>query len=134
MGVPIGPPLLLPEWHGFFDSIDRFAARGECVVPVCGAHCNTNGNVADAKLADPMNRGNPDASVLRGHAFEHARHLFERKALVRFIVESSDSFSISVIANDTMEDTNPTGTRVLHGSANLIDRDVFSAQLGQNDR
>lgn len=134
MSVPVGPPLLLPERHGFFDSIDRLAARGECLVPVRGARCDTNSDVSDAQLADPMNRGNPDASVLRGHAFEDARHFFERKALVRFVVESGDLFSISVVANDTMEDTNATGTRVLDGFANHIDRDVFSAQLAQNDR
>jgi len=129
MGTPVGPPLLLPERYGFFDSIDCFAARGECVVPVCGARCDTNGDVTDVKLTDPMHRGNPDVSVFRGHAFEHARHLFEREALVRFVVESGDLFSVRVVANDTMEDTNATGTRVLDGSANLVDRDVFSAQL-----
>ena len=102
MGVPVGTPLLLPERYGFFDSIDRFAARDECLVPVCGARCDTNGDVTDAQFADPMNRGNPDASLLRGHAFEDARHFFERKALVRFVVESGDLFSVSVVANDTV--------------------------------
>ena len=120
MGVPIGPPLLLPEWHGFFDSIDRFAARGEGVVSMRCARRNADCDVANVELSDSVDRGDPDARVLGGDAFEHTPHLFVREAVVGFVVEPGDLLSVGMVSNDPMKDANATCSGMLDRFADLI--------------
>ena len=121
VGAAIGTPLLLPKRHGLFDSIDRLSTRGESVVSMCCARRDADCNVPNAELSDPMDRGDPDARMFGGHAFEHALHLFVREALVGLVVEPGDLFAVGVIADDSMEDANASRSWVLHRLSDFIE-------------
>ena len=51
----------------------------------------------------------------------HALHLFVREALVSFVVEPRDLLCVGVITNDSMEDANAAGSRVLDGFSDLVE-------------
>lgn len=68
-----------------------------------------------------MGCSDANAVVLGGDAFEHTLHLFESQALMRFVVEPGHLVSVGVVANDSMEDADATGSGVLNRFADLIE-------------
>ena len=134
MSLPVGPPLFLPNWHGLFDSIDRFSAGSKRVGSVRCARRHANRNVTDAELANPMDGCDSDTGMFPRDAFEHAHHLTVRQALVSFVVEPGHRLPVCVIADDTVEDANPAGCGVLDGSANFVERNRLGAHLAKSDR
>ena len=121
MGFTIGTPLLLPERHGLFDSIDRLPARGKGLVSMRRARRDADSDVADTEPADSMDSGNPDSSVLGGDALEHNPHLLVSQALVGFVVESRDPLPVGVIPDDAMEDANPARSWMLNRLSYFIE-------------
>jgi len=121
VGAAIRPPLLLPERHRLFDSVDRFTARFEGVVAMCCAGRNADRGVPDGELADSVDRGDPYTRMLGHDALEHALHLFVCEALVRFVVESGDLLSVRMITNDSMEDTDAAGSWMLDRFSDLVE-------------
>ena len=121
MGASIRTPFLLPKRHCLFDPIDRLSTRRESIVSMCCARRDADCNVPNAELSDSMDRGDPDALMFGGHAFEHALHLFVREALVGLVVEPGDPFAVGVIPNDSMEDANASRSWVLHRLSDFIE-------------
>lgn len=133
LGFAVGPPLLLPERHGLFDTIDRFSARGEGVVSVCRARRNADCHVADAKPSNSVDRGDPNAGMLGDNSVEDSLHLFVCEALMRLVVEPGDLLCVGVITNNPFKNANPTRSGVLDGFANLIEGDLLVADPAKND-
>ena len=129
MGSAIRTPLLLPERHGFFDSIDRFAACGEGLVPVCRARRDADRHIADRELTGSMSRSDSNAGVVGSDALEHSCHLFFCEAFVRLVVESGNLVSIGMIADDAEEDTDSARSRMLDRSPDFVERDRLIADL-----
>ena len=100
---------------------------------MCCARRNADCDVANVELSDPVDRGDPDARVLGGDAFEHTPHLFVREALVSFVVEPGDLLSIGVIADDPMENANAARSGMLDSYSNLVERDLLLADLAKDD-
>lgn len=121
MGFPVGPPLLLPEWNGFFDSIDRLATRGKRVVSMGGARRDADRNIADPKLTDAMDGSDPDARVLRGNALEYTLHLFDGETLMGFVVEACDLVAVRVVTHDPVEDAYTTRSRVFDRFSDFVE-------------
>ena len=120
MGLAIQPPLLLPKRHRLFDSIDRFAARGERVISMWSARRDADRDVANPERADAMNGGDSYACILGSNALEHSLHLFVCEAVVGFVVEPGDLLSVGMVANDPMKDANATCSRMLDRFADFI--------------
>jgi hypothetical protein len=97
------------------------------------ARRNADCDVANVELSDSVDRGDPDARVLGGDAFEHTPHLFVREALVSFVVEPGDLLSIGVIADDPVENANAARSGMLDGYSNLVERDLLLDDLAKND-
>ena len=133
MGFPVGPPLFLPEWHRFFDSINCLTACREGVLSMCGAHCDADRDVSNAEPPDPMGRSDPDVRMLGPNTLQHQAHLFVREAFVGFIVEPGDRLSARMVTDDTEEDADAPRSGALNRFSDFVERDLLIADPAKND-
>ena len=85
------------------------------------ARRNTDRNIANAEVSNSVHGGDPDARMLGCNTFEHALHFLDRKALVGFVVEPGNLFTVGVVTHDPMEDADTARARMLDGFSDFVE-------------